>query len=68
MPWYDYKCPKCGHEELDVRRRIIEDVMIMECPECKEEMNQVLSKDAGKFKLQGGGWAKEGYNKTSKKS
>ena len=63
MPWYDYKCPNCEHEELDIQRSIKENVSEMECPECKTMMKQLIGNTA--FKLSGSGWFKTGYSKVT---
>jgi putative FmdB family regulatory protein len=60
MPFYDYRCSKCGHEEKDVKRNMSENVSVYECPECKAEMHQVYSLFG--FELKGTGWFKDGYS------
>jgi putative FmdB family regulatory protein len=64
MPWYDYRCPKCKHEELDIKRSIKENVLEYECPKCGAKMKQIIRKTS--FKLKGGGWAKDKYTKPAK--
>ena len=59
MPFYDYRCTKCEHEELDVKRSITENVATYVCPECESEMQQIYSLFG--FDLKGEGWAKDGY-------
>ena len=61
MPIYEYKCPDCGHEAEELVKMSDPDPP---CPECKAEEKDVLMEKAvskGSFKLQGGGWAKTGY-------
>jgi len=65
MPFYDYKCPKCGLKLIDVFRKITENVAEEECPRCFGVMKQKTGKPI--FKLSGSGWAKDGYSSTSKK-
>lgn len=60
MPFYDYKCEKCGHEEIDVKRNMSENVSVYECSKCKGQMNQVFRVFG--FELKGDGWFKDGYS------
>ena len=66
MPWYDYKCPDCGHELIDVERKITENVSEEECPICFGIMKQIIRSTT--FDLRGGGWYVSGYSKSSNKS
>ena len=61
MPWYDYKCTYCEHEEKDVHRKITENVAEYECPVCLGIMKQIIGNTT--FDLIGDGWAKTGYSK-----
>ena len=67
MPWYDYHCNSCNHEEIDVQRKITEDVSTYKCPKCGSDMAHIIGSTI--FKLSGTGWAKDGYSsKGAKKS
>ena len=58
MPFYEYKCPDCGHrfEEL----QSFNDPPISVCPMCsKENVKKLLSRSS--FVLKGGGWYKDHY-------
>jgi len=65
MPFYEYVCEQCGFE-IDLLVPV--GTEIPECPECRKRageadpvlMKKKVSKDSG-FKLNGGGWAKDGY-------
>jgi putative FmdB family regulatory protein len=59
MPVYTFRC-KCGNE-LDM---ICDnsDKDLRACNKCGCGMKRVISK-GGSFKLKGGGWYKDGYNK-----
>jgi hypothetical protein len=46
MPIYDYRCPKCGEEKIDVYAKY-EDVRL--CDKCKEQM--VKNCNCSHFKL-----------------
>jgi len=65
MPFYDYKCTECEHEEIDVKRKMVENVSIYECPKCKGEMKQIYGRFG--FELKGRGWAKDLYSSKGKK-
>ena len=63
MPFYEYKCPKCGHEIEELQGY---DDPPPECEKCKEKkksvkMKRLISKTS--FILKGGGWYKDGYSK-----
>jgi putative FmdB family regulatory protein len=60
MAFYDYKCTKCNHTELDVKRPIIENVSTFECPKCGGEMKQLYTLFG--FELKGDNWFKDGYS------
>ena len=59
MPFYDYSCIDCDHIESDVIRPITEDVSILKCTLCGNDMKQFYS--SFRFNLKGEGWAKDGY-------
>jgi len=63
MPTYDYFCKVC-QKEFEIERSISDD-SIVECPECKVACSNRLISSSTPFILNGGGWAKEGYEKKS---
>ena len=65
MPTYDYQCQKCGFE-FERQQRITEDP-IKTCPKCKSRQAKRLLSAPG-FILKGGGWYKDGYGSTGKKT
>jgi putative FmdB family regulatory protein len=65
MPTYDYQCQKCGYE-FERQQRITEDP-IKTCPKCKSRQAKRLLSAPG-FILKGGGWYKDGYGSTGKKT
>jgi len=52
MPIFDYKCPKCGHQENDVYQKKMEP---MKCPKCSTKMGRIynghLGFNANKLKM-----------------
>jgi putative FmdB family regulatory protein len=59
MPLYEYKCCECKH--------IFDEIQGMKepnpaCPECKGKTERQMSSTS--FRLKGGGWEKDGYQKT----
>lgn len=53
MPFYEYQCTKCGHEEEVLQK--ISDEPLQKCPACgKSSMQKKVS--AAAFRLKGGGW------------
>ncbi len=65
MPTYEYQCEKCGFE-FEREQRSTEEP-IKTCPECKSrKAKRLLS--APNFILKGGGWYKDGYGSSGKKS
>jgi len=67
VPFYEYKCETCGHECEKLMKM---DAPDPDCPECKEakvedekapspKMVKKISQTG--FKLEGGGWYKDGY-------
>jgi len=61
MPIYDLFCPNCTEEVDDVFFNISElDNMDYNCPSCGQSMKRKCG-NAG-FKLEGGGWAEDGYS------
>ncbi len=61
MPMYEYKCPKCGHQEEKLQS------FNDPAPNCEKncdekkpvKMKRLISRTS--FQLKGGGWAKDGY-------
>jgi putative FmdB family regulatory protein len=65
MPIYEYRCEACGHE-LEALQKI-NDPLLIECPECKQEaLKKVLS--AAAFRLKGGGWYETDFKSGKKKN
>jgi len=55
MPTYDYVCPSCGHEIVNVRQSLAEHNEPMKCPKCQTVMEQHF--DSMNFILGScGGW------------
>ena len=53
MPFYEYQCTKCGHEEEVLQK--ISDKPLKKCPSCgKSSMQKKVS--AAAFRLKGSGW------------
>ena len=53
MPFYEYQCSQCGHEEEVLQK--ISDKPLKKCPACgKSTMKKKVS--AAAFRLKGGGW------------
>ena len=61
MPLYEFVCSSCGrlHSEL-----VVMGTERTECPKCKGVAEKVMS--VPNFVLKGGGWASDGYDKSSK--
>lgn len=65
MPFYEYQCEKCGHEEEVLQK--ISDPPLKKCPACgKPAMKKVVSATA--FRLKGGGWYETDFKSGSKKN
>ncbi len=65
MPFYEYQCAKCGHEEEVLQK--VSDKPLTECPECgKSAMKKMVS--AAAFRLKGGGWYETDFKSGSKKN
>jgi len=63
MPIYRYKCKFCKHE-VELIQSMEEgeryQAQVKECPQCAApEWHRLIS--LGSFKLQGGGWFRDGY-------
>ena len=58
MPFYEYKCPDCGHQFEELQS--FNDPPITVCPQCaKTNVKKMLSRSS--FVLKGGGWYKDHY-------
>ncbi len=65
MPFYEYQCAKCGHEEEVLQK--ISDKPLKKCPECgKSSMQKKVS--AAAFRLKGGGWYETDFKSGNKKN
>jgi putative FmdB family regulatory protein len=65
MPIYEYRCGSCGHE-LEALQKM-NDPLLTECPECKQEsLKKALS--AVGFRLKGGGWYETDFKSGKKKN
>jgi putative FmdB family regulatory protein len=65
MPFYEYQCAKCGHEEEVLQK--ISDKLLKKCPECgKMAMKKRVS--AAAFRLKGGGWYETDFKSGDKKN
>ncbi len=63
MPMYEYLCKKC---EARIEELQGYDDPAPKCKKCKTEMQRCLPRSIN-FALKGGGWFKDGYQKTGKK-
>jgi len=65
MPFYEYQCTKCGHEEEVLQK--ISDKPLKKCPACgKSSMKKKVS--AAAFRLKGGGWYETDFKSGPKKN
>ena len=65
MPFYEYQCTSCGHEEELLQK--ISDKPLKKCPECgKSTMKKVIS--AAAFRLKGSGWYETDFKSGKKKN
>jgi putative FmdB family regulatory protein len=65
MPFYEYQCTKCGHEEEVLQK--ISDKPLKKCPSCgKSSMQKKVSASA--FRLKGGGWYETDFKSGKKKN
>ncbi len=65
MPFYEYQCSKCGHEEEVLQK--ISDEPLKKCPACgKSAMKKKVS--AAAFRLKGGGWYETDFKSGNKKN
>ena len=65
MPFYEYRCDKCGHEMEALQK--ISDEPLVECPECRQPALKKLVSAAG-FRLKGGGWYETDFKAGKKKN
>lgn len=65
MPFYEYQCTKCGHEEEVLQK--ISDKPLKKCPVCgKPAMQKKVS--AAAFRLKGGGWYETDFKSGNKRN
>ena len=65
MPFYEYQCEKCGHEEEVLQK--VSDKPLKKCPACgKLSMKKKVS--AAAFRLKGGGWYETDFKSGNKKN
>ena len=65
MPFYEYQCSKCGHEEEVLQK--VTDAPLKKCPACgKSAMKKLVSSTA--FRLKGGGWYETDFKSGNKKN
>ncbi|HEB83340.1 MAG TPA: zinc ribbon domain-containing protein [Gammaproteobacteria bacterium] len=65
MPFYEYQCTKCGHEEEVLQK--VSDKPLKKCPECgKSSMKKMVS--AAAFRLKGGGWYETDFKSGNRKN
>ena len=57
MPLYEYRCKKCGHHFEKIQSFSAPDEK--ECPECKGEVERLIS--APSFQFKGAGWYVNDY-------
>ncbi|MBL4711205.1 MAG: zinc ribbon domain-containing protein [Gammaproteobacteria bacterium] len=65
MPFYEYQCTKCEHEEEVLQK--ISDKPLKKCPSCgKSSMKKMVS--AAAFRLKGSGWYETDFKSGDKKN
>ena len=65
MPFYEYQCTQCGHEEEVLQK--VSDKPLKKCPVCgKSTMQKKVS--AAAFRLKGGGWYETDFKSGNKKN
>ena len=65
MPFYEYQCTTCGHEEEVLQK--ISEKPLRKCAACgKSTMKKKVS--AAAFRLKGGGWYETDFKSGSKKN
>ena len=65
MPFYEYRCEKCGHQTEALQK--ISDAPLVDCPECGQPALKKLISAAG-FRLKGGGWYETDFKGGKKKN
>ncbi len=62
MPFFDYKCPECGYEIIDIYKQIKIDTSNSHhiCHHCNSVMNIKYSRPP-MFELKGNGWYETDY-------
>ena len=60
MPIYEYRCDNCGHD-LEAFQRLSESPL-RDCPAC-QQASLIKKISAAGFRLKGGGWYADGYDK-----
>lgn len=65
MPIYEYECPSCKsiREEM-IKFKDANNVKLLNCDTCNKEVNMKKVISLSSFKLEGRGWAKDGYVNT----
>ena len=64
MPVYDYRCKNCWGE-FEISHPINEDCTTAFCERCNREVEVEKLVSKINFRLEGGGWSKDGYVKQS---
>lgn len=49
MPFYDYKCPECNHEQEELRQS--SDTTVVMCGNCGAPVKKVIKAGSGGFKM-----------------
>jgi len=60
VPIYEYTCPRCGDFE---HLQTVSAKALARCPNCRSKVTKLVS--ASSFRLKGGGWYADGYQKSS---
>ncbi len=65
MPFYEYQCTKCGHQEEVLQK--VDDKPLKKCPVCgKSTMKKMVS--AAAFRLKGSGWYETDFKSGNRKN
>lgn len=65
MPLYEFECPNCRKTFEKLTKRT--NVKTATCPKCKRPRCKKIISNCS-FELKGGGWYKDGYDKTGGKN